>query len=50
MPLSMSGVISGLISDLDRIVRIIDQDIAAQEEEARVFDPSKAAYPLPPGC
>ena len=27
--------ISGLISDLDRILRIIDLDITAQEEDAR---------------
>jgi hypothetical protein len=38
--------ISGLISDLERIVRIIDLDIAAQEQDARVFDPSRAAYPI----
>jgi hypothetical protein len=38
--------ISGLISDLGRIVRIIDLDIAAQEQDARVFDTSKAAYPI----
>ncbi len=38
--------ISGLIRDLDRIVRIIDFDIAAQEEDAGVFDSSKAAYPI----
>ena len=38
--------ISGLISDLERIVRIIDLDIAAQEQDARVFDASKAAYPI----
>ena len=38
--------ISGLISDLVHIVGIIDHDIAAQEEEARVFDLSKAAYPI----
>jgi hypothetical protein len=38
--------ISGLISDLVRIVGIIDHDIAAQEKDARVFDFSKAAYPI----
>ena len=38
--------ISGLISDLDRILRIIDLDITAQEEDARVFDASKPAYPI----
>jgi hypothetical protein len=38
--------IGGLIRDLERIVRIIDSDIAAQEQDARVFDASKAAYPI----
>ncbi|HKO72491.1 MAG TPA: hypothetical protein VJV58_16315 [Bradyrhizobium sp.] len=38
--------ISGLISDLDRILRIIDLEITAQEEDARVFDASKSAYPI----
>jgi hypothetical protein len=38
--------ISGLMSDLERIVGIIDLDIAAQEEDARMFDSSKAAYPI----
>jgi hypothetical protein len=38
--------ISGLISDLGRIVRIIDLDIAAQEKDARVFDLSNVAYPI----
>jgi septation ring formation regulator EzrA len=38
--------ISGLISDLNRIVRIIDHDIAAEEENARVFDRSEATYPV----
>jgi hypothetical protein len=35
-----------LISDLDRQVRILDHDIAAEEERARVFDPFNAAYPI----
>lgn len=38
--------ISGLMTDLERIVRIIDFDIAAQEADARVFDSSRAAYPV----
>ena len=38
--------ISTLISDLDRQVRILDHDIAAEEERARVFDPFNAAYPI----
>jgi hypothetical protein len=35
-----------LIADIDRIVRILDSDIAAEEEQARVFDPSQAGYPM----
>jgi hypothetical protein len=35
-----------LIADIDRIVRILDCDIAAEEEQARVFDPSQAGYPM----
>lgn len=38
--------ITGLMSDLERIVRIIDFDIAAQEADARVYDSSRAAYPV----
>jgi hypothetical protein len=38
--------ISALISDIDRHVRILDCDIAAEEERARVFDPFNAAYPI----
>jgi hypothetical protein len=38
--------ISALISDLDRAVRIINQDIAAEEERARVSDRSNPAYPI----
>jgi hypothetical protein len=33
-----------LIADLDRIVQIINCDIAAEEEQARVSDRSDAAY------
>jgi hypothetical protein len=35
-----------LVADIDRIVQILDSDIAAEEEEARVFDPSQAEYPI----
>jgi hypothetical protein len=38
--------ISALISDIDRHVRILDCDIAAEEKRARVFDPFNAAYPI----
>jgi hypothetical protein len=38
--------ISALISDLDRIVRIIDADIGHEEKAAGRFDLSDAAYPI----
>jgi hypothetical protein len=38
--------ISALISDIDRHVRILDCDIAAEEERARVFNPFDTAYPI----
>jgi ABC-type transporter Mla subunit MlaD len=38
--------ISKMIGDLDRLVRILDCDIATEEERARVFDRSDAAYPV----
>jgi septation ring formation regulator EzrA len=38
--------ISKMICDLDRLVRILDCDIATEEERARIFDRSDAAYPM----
>jgi hypothetical protein len=38
--------ISALISDIDRHVRVLDCDIAAEEERARVSDHRDAAYPI----
>jgi septation ring formation regulator EzrA len=38
--------ISTVISDLDRVVRILDYDLATEEERARIFDRSDAAYPM----
>jgi hypothetical protein len=35
-----------LISDLDRIVQILNCDIATEEERVRVFDRSDVTYPL----
>lgn len=35
-----------LIGDLNRVVRILNCDIATEEERAGVFDPFKAAYPI----
>jgi hypothetical protein len=37
---------SALISDLDRIVRIIDEDIAREEKESGVFNRSNPAYSI----
>ena len=37
---------SALMNDLDRMVGIIDDDIAREEKEAGVFDRSSPAYPL----
>ena len=35
-----------LIADIDRVVQIIDSDIAAEEEKAGVFNRSQAEYPM----
>jgi ABC-type transporter Mla subunit MlaD len=35
-----------LIADIDRIVQILNGDIAAEEEQAGVFDQSLADYPI----
>jgi len=34
------------MSEVDRIIPIIDCDIAAEEGHARLFDPSQAEYPM----
>jgi hypothetical protein len=41
--------ISKMISDLDRLARILDCEIAAEEQHAYVFDRSDAAYPYSQG-
>src|SRR5271169_6052873 len=38
--------ISALIGDLDRVARILDCDIATEEERAGVFNPSQRSYPV----
>jgi hypothetical protein len=38
--------IAVLVSDLDRHAQLLDQDIAAEEERAQVFDRSHPAYPF----
>jgi hypothetical protein len=35
-----------LIADINRIVQILDSDIAAEEKQARVFDRSQVEYPM----
>jgi hypothetical protein len=35
-----------MIGDLDRIIKVLDTDIATEEERARVFDRSDAMYPI----
>jgi hypothetical protein len=34
-----------LIADISRVVQVLDGDIAAEEEQARIFDRSRAAKP-----
>jgi hypothetical protein len=38
--------IGELIADLDRIVQILNNDIAAEEEQAQVFERSQPEYPM----
>jgi hypothetical protein len=38
--------ISALISDIDRVVRLFDCDIAAEEQRARVSDRLDPGYPM----
>jgi hypothetical protein len=38
--------ISALITDLNRIGRLLDGDIAREEADAAQFNPSNAAYPI----
>ena len=35
-----------LIADISRVVQILNGDIAAEEEQARVFDRSRFDYPI----
>jgi hypothetical protein len=44
--LRVAPKIRGLISDLDRVVRVLDSDIATEEERTGVSNPSSAAYPI----
>jgi hypothetical protein len=38
--------ISTMISDLDRLVRLLDCDITTEKERARISDRSDPAYPI----
>jgi septation ring formation regulator EzrA len=38
--------VSALISDLDRVVRALESNIAAEEERSGVSDPFNANYPI----
>jgi hypothetical protein len=38
--------IAELIADLDRTVQMLNSDIAAEEERARVFERSEPEYPI----
>src|ERR1700722_6798567 len=35
-----------LIADINRVVQILDSDIAAEEERAQIFDRSQGEYPM----
>ena len=35
-----------LIADLDRIVQILNVDVAAEEEQAKVFETTRHEYPI----
>jgi hypothetical protein len=35
-----------MIGNLDRIIKVLDTDIATEEERARIFDRSDALYPI----
>jgi ABC-type transporter Mla subunit MlaD len=38
--------IGELIADIDRVVHILNSDIATEEEQAKVFDRSQPEYPM----
>jgi hypothetical protein len=44
--LNETAKLKALISDLDRVVRILDSHISTEEERAGVSDPFSAAYPI----
>jgi hypothetical protein len=44
--LSEAAKLKALMSDLDRVVRILESHISTEEERAGVSDPISAAYPI----
>jgi hypothetical protein len=46
IPLREVARISAFIGDLNRRAQLLDCDIAAEEERARVFNPFDATYPV----
>jgi hypothetical protein len=46
IPLREVARIGAFIGDLKRRAQLLDYDIAAEEERARVFSPIDAAYPV----
>jgi hypothetical protein len=41
-----AAVIQTMMDDLNRTVRLLECDVATEEERARIFDRSNAAYPI----
>jgi septation ring formation regulator EzrA len=44
--LKEAAQLSALIGNLDRVVRVLESDIATEEERAGVSDPHNANYPV----
>jgi hypothetical protein len=44
--LKEAAKVRALMGDLDRTVRLLERDIAIEEERARVSDPFNTAYPI----
>jgi hypothetical protein len=41
-----AAVIRAMMDDLNRTVRLLECDVATEEERARIFDRSNSAYPI----
>jgi hypothetical protein len=41
-----AAVIRSIMDDLNRTVRLLECDVATEEERARIFDRSDSAYPM----